>query len=150
MTKKLTLEVIDFIEGTTMVVDEHPIVNDKDYVDVIQTPNELKYLFNGTYNSVTGTNKSYNELLEKAIETEVWNEWFYNRYGEDKQFNEVKIPAPSVETEEGTILVKNIEQFINNAKTLLPITEYNKLKQQLLEIAKTEVEIIVKGEKTNS
>lgn len=150
MTKKLTLEVIDFIEGTTMVVDEHPIVNDKDYVDVIQTPNELKYLLNGEYNSITETNATYEQLLEKAIETAVWNEWFYNCYGEDKQFNELKLSAPSVETEEGIILVKNIGQFINNGKTLLPITEYNKVKQQLLEIAKTEVEIIVKGEKTNS
>lgn len=147
MTKKLTLEVIDFIEGTTMVVDEHPIVNDKDYIDVIQTPNELKYLVDGTYNSVTGTS-TYTELLETAIERTVWNEWFYNRYGEDKQFNEVKIPAPSVETEEGKILVKNIEDFINNGKTLLPITEYNKVKKRLLEIAKTEVEITVKGIKS--
>ena len=130
-----------------MVVDEHPIVNDKDYIDVIQTPNELKYLVDGTYNSVTGTS-TYTELLETAIERTVWNEWFYNRYGEDKQFNEVKIPAPSVETEEGKILVKNIEDFINNGKTLLPITEYNKVKKRLLEIAKTEVEITVKGIKS--
>ena len=116
MSKKIQLEVIDFIEGTTMVVDESPIVNDKDYIDVIQTPNELKYLVDGTYNSVTGTS-TYTELLETAIERTVWNEWFYNRYGEDKQFNEVKISAPSVETEEGTILVKNIGDFINNGKT---------------------------------
>lgn len=147
MSKKIQLEVIDFIEGTTMVVDESPIVNDKDYIDVIQTPNELKYLVDGTYNSVTGTS-TYTELLETAIERTVWNEWFYNRYGEDKQFNEVKISAPSVETEEGTILVKNIGDFINNGKTLLPITEYNKVKQQLLEIAKTEVKITVKGIKS--
>lgn len=144
MKKKLTLEVIDFIEGTTRVVDESPIVNDKDYVDVVTTPNELKYLVDGTYNSVSGKT-THEELLKKAIETAVWDEWFLE--GEYKTFEELGLTTPVVYNPEEctTDSVNGVGNYINNCKFLVSDEEYNAVKQSLLEIAKREVKITVKG-----
>ena len=137
----MELKVLKFKKGVTIAVDSW---KDSAY-DSIETPSELTYEFDGCESRCSDFGATKEELIAKAIKTESWNTWFYEMEGEDKTFQEVglEIPMVFVPEEDCEISVDGIGDFINNGKGLCPKSLYDKVKEQLLEIALDTVEITV-------
>ena len=60
------IEIIltNFEAGKTFLADEHPIVNDRDYCEVLTTPDILSYTVNGTKCHIQKVNSSKEELIK--------------------------------------------------------------------------------------
>ena len=111
----IQVTITDFIEGKTTVVDEHPIVNDKDYVDIVTTPNELHYSYDGCNHMITG-NQSKEELIEKMKSQVLFNTWFENHWMNN--FSDYGIVTPVIYDweEDANYEVDSIDNFVNNCK----------------------------------
>ena len=118
--------------------------NDSAY-DTVETPSELTYEFDGCESHCSDFGATKEKLIAKAIKVESWNTWFYEMEGEYKTFQEVGLESPMVfvPEEDCEISVDGIGDFINNGKGLCPKSLYDKVKDQLLEIALNAVEITV-------
>ena len=140
----MELKILNFKKGVTTAGDTW---NDSAY-DTIETPSELTYEFDGREKRCSEIGATKEELIAKAIKTESWNTWFYEMEGEDKTFQEVGLESPMVfvPEEDCEISVDGIGDFINNGKGLCPKSLYDKVKEQLLEIALNAVEITVVDE----
>lgn len=140
----MELKVVKFEKGVTTAGDTW---NDSAY-DTIETPSELTYEFDGCNSRCTEIGATKEDLIAKAIKTELWNTWFYEMEGEYKTFQEVGLENPMVfvPEEDCEIQVEGIGDFINNGKGLCPKTMYLEVKEQLLEIALNAVEITVMDE----
>lgn len=141
---ELKLNVLNYNKGVTTAGDTW---NDSAY-DAIETPSELTYEFDGREKSCSDFGATKEELIEKAIRTELWNTWFYEMEGEYKTFQEVGLESPMVflPEEDCEISVDGIGDFINNGKGLCPKSLYDNVKEQLFEIALETVEITVVDE----
>lgn len=137
----MELKILNFKKGVTTAGDTW---NDSAY-DTIETPSELTYEFDGCKSHFSEIGATKEELIAKAIKTESWNTWFYEMEGEYKTFQEVGLESPMVfvPEEDCEISVDGIGDFINNGKGLCPKSLYDKVKEQLLEIALNAVEITV-------
>ena len=140
----MELKILNFKKGVTTAGDTW---NDSAY-DTIETPSELTYEFDGCESHCSEIGATKEELIAKAIKTESWNTWFYEMEGEYKTFQEVGLESPMVfvPEEDCEIAVDGIGDFINNGKGLCPKSLYDKVKEQLLEIALNAVEITVMDE----
>ena len=140
----MELKVLKFEKGVTTAGDSW---NDSAY-DTIETPSELTYEFDGCESHCSDLGATKDELIAKAIKVESWNTWFYEMEGEYKTFQEVGLESPMVfvPEEDCEISVDGIGDFINNGKGLCPKSLYDKVKEQLLEIALNAVEITVTDE----
>ena len=140
----MELKVLKFEKGVTTAGDTW---NDSAY-DTIETPSELTYEFDGCESRCSDFGATKEELIAKAIKVESWNTWFYEMEGEYKTFQEVGLESPMVfvPEEDCEISVDGIGDFINNGKGLCPKSLYDKVKEQLLEIALNAVEITVVDE----
>ena len=140
----MELKILNFKKGVTTAGDTW---NDSAY-DTIETPSELTYEFDGCESHCSDFGATKEELIAKAIKTESWNTWFYEMEGEYKTFQEVGLESPMVfvPEEDCEIAVDGIGDFINNGKGLCPKSLYDKVKEQLLEIALNAVEITVMDE----
>lgn len=138
----MELKVLKFEKGVTTAGDNW---NDSAY-DTVETPSELTYEFDGRTKRCSDFGATKEELIAKAINNESWNVWFYDMEGEDKTFQEVGLESPVLETEEGEFEVDGIGDFIYNGKGYCSKSLYDKVKEQLLEIALETVEITVVDE----
>ena len=140
----MELKILNFKKGVTTAGDTW---NDSAY-DTIETPSELTYEFDGCESHCSEIGATKEELIAKAIKTGSWNTWFYEMEGEYKTFQEVGLESPMVfvPEEDCEISVDGIGDFINNGKGLCPKSLYDKVKEQLLEIALNTVEITVMDE----
>ena len=141
---ELKLKVLNYNKGVTNAGDAW---NDSAY-DAIETPSELTYEFDGREYHCSDFGATKDELIAKAIKAESWNTWFYEMEGEYKTFQEVGLESPMVfvPEEDCEISVDGIGDFINNGKGLCQKSLYDKVKEQLLEIALDTVEITVVDE----
>ena len=102
---EIKLIVRDFEEGTTFLATEHPIVDDKEYCEVLKTPSKLRYEVDGCICGVTGYNMTYDELLTQAIKSATFGEWMEHNW--KTTFSDVGLPAPEVfDFEEGMLDVE--------------------------------------------
>lgn len=140
----IMIKIVKYEEGTVNAGENW---NDSAY-DAIETPSELTYEFDGREYHCSDFGATKDELIAKAIKAESWNTWFYEMEGEDKTFQEVGLESPMVfvSEEDCEITVDGIGDFINNGKGLCPKSLYDKVKEQLLEIALKTVEITVVDE----
>lgn len=138
----MELKILNFKKGVTTAGDTW---NDSAY-DAIETPSELTYEFDGRTKHCSEIGATKEDLIAKAIKNESWNVWFYDMECEDKTFQEVGLVSPVLETEEGDIEVDVVGDFINNGEGLCPKSLYDKVKEQLFEIALETVEITVINE----
>ena len=140
----MELKILNFKKGVTTAGDTW---NESAY-DTIETPSELTYEFDGCDSRCSKIGATKEELIAKAIKVESWNTWFYEMEGEYKTFQEVGLESPMVfvPEEDCEITVDEIGDFINNGKGLCPKSLYDKVKEQLLEIALNAVEITVMDE----
>ena len=141
---KMELKIVNFKKGVTTAGDSW---NDSAY-DTIETPSELTYEFDGCNSRCSDFGATKEELIAKAIKVESWNTWFYEMEGEYKTFQEVGLESPMVfvPEEDCEIPVEGIGDFINNGKGYCSKSFYQKVKEQLLEIALKAVEITVTDE----
>ena len=137
----MELKIVKYETGVTTAGDTW---NDSAY-DAIETPSELTYEFDGREYHCSDFGATKEELIEKAIRTESWNTWFYEMEGEYKTFQEIGLENPMVfvPEEDCEIPVEGIGDFINNGKGLCSKSLYDKVKEQLLEVALNTVEITV-------
>lgn len=137
----MELEILNFKKGVTTAGDTW---NESAY-GTIETPSKLAYEFDGCKSSCSEIGATKDDLIAKAIKVESWNTWFYELEGEYKTFSEVGLESPMVfEPEEDCDLpVDGIGDFINNCKGYCSESFYNKVKEQLLEIALETVEITI-------
>lgn len=144
MNDNMKLKVVKFEKGVTTAGDTW---NESAY-DTIETPSELTYEFDGCDSRCSDFGATKDELIAKAIKAESWNTWFYEMEGEYKTFQEVGLESPMVfvPEEDCEITVEGIGDFINNGKGLCPKSLYDKVKEQLLEIALNAVKITVVDE----
>ena len=144
MNSNIELKVVKFEKGVTTAGDTW---NDSAY-DTIETPSELAYEFDGCDSRCSEIGATKEELIAKAIKVASWNTWFYEMEGEYKTFQEVGLESPMVfvPEEDCEIAVDGIGDFINNGKGLCPKSLYDKVKEQLFEIALNAVEITVMDE----
>ena len=140
----MELKIVKYEKGVTTAGDTW---NDSAY-DTIETPSELTYEFDGREYHCSDFGATKDELIAKAIKAESWNTWFYEMEGEYKTFQEAGLESPMVfvPEEDCEISVDGIGDFINNGKGLCPKSLYDKVKEQLLEIALNAVEITVMDE----
>lgn len=140
----MELKIVKYEKGVTTAGDTW---NDSAY-DTIETPSELTYEFDGCESHCSEIGATKEDLIAKAIKVESWNTWFYEMEGEDKTFQEAGLESPRVfvPEEDCEISVDGIGDFINNGKGLCPKSLYDKVKEQLLEIALNAVEITVMDE----
>ena len=140
----MELKIVNFKKGVTTAGDTW---NDSAY-DTIETPSEITYEFDGREYHCSDFGATKEELIAKAIKTESWDTWFYEMEGEYKTFQEVGLESPMVfvPEEDCEISVDGIGDFINNGKGLCQKSLYDKVKEQLLEIALNAVEITVVDE----
>ena len=112
---KIEIVITEFEEGTTFLADENPIVNDRDYCEVLTTPSTLKYEVNGCKNITNGHN-SKEELIKQIIPQTIFQEWFEENWS--KEFSDFEISAPSVYDfeEDDFFTVSSIDNFVNNCK----------------------------------
>ena len=138
---KMELKILNFKKGVTTAGDTW---NESAY-DTIETPSELTYEFDGCDSRCSKIRATKEDLIANAIKIESWNTWFYEMEGEYKTFQEVGLESPMVfvPEEDCEITVDEIGDFINNGKGLCPKSLYDKVKEQLLEIALNAVEITV-------
>lgn len=108
--------ITEFKQGTTFLADEHPIVNDRDYCEVLTTPNVLNYTVNGTKCHIQEVNSSKEELIKQIIPQTIFDEWFEENWS--KNFSDFGISAPSVYDfeEDNFFKVDSIDNFVNNCK----------------------------------
>ena len=139
---KMNIKLIKYEKGVVTAGDNW---NDSAY-DTVETPSELTYKFDGRTKRCSYFGATKEELIAKAINNESWNVWFYDMEGEDKTFQEVGLESPVLETEEGEFEVDGIGDFIYNGKGYCSKSFYDKVKEQLLEIALNAVEITVMDE----
>lgn len=115
-SKVIEVTITEFEQGTTFLADEHPIVNDKDYCEVLTTPEVLKYTVNGTKCHMQKVNSSKEELIKEIIPQVIFNEWFEENWS--KNFSDFGILAPKVydHEEDDSFTVDSIDNFVNNCK----------------------------------
>lgn len=135
----IQVTITDFIEGKTIMVDEHPIVNDKDYVDIITTPNELHFRYDGCNHLITGK-QSKDELIEKMKSQVLFNVWFENNWMNNFSDYGIKPPVVYDHEEDADYEVNSIDNFINNCKTDKSYSNYINV---LTKIAENEYKITI-------
>lgn len=148
--QEITIKITKYEEPVTMVVDEHPIVNDPDYVDVVTTAPTLHYIVDGAECSTYGAkDDSFEDTLQKVTQTVIFQKWLEeNQY---KTYDEIGVEAPLIyDPEEFTESApSNVFDFIYNCRWLLTDKEYEELKQPLMELALQEYEVIIEDCQTS-
>ena len=141
--KKIIFKTISFEQGQSVLVDEHPVVNDKDYCEVVETSSVLKYEWNG-YGSLIRGKTSKEELIARAIEQSKWDAWTEDNMYQGNVFADFGLDAPEVyDFEEDAIYsVNGIDDFINNCRF---DDCYDEVIRQLKEIASKEYVVIIDG-----
>lgn len=137
----MELKLLNFKKGVITAGDTW---NDSAY-DTVESSSELRYEFDGCESRCSEIGATKKDLIAKAIKVESWNTWFYELEGEYKTFQDIGLESPLVyEPEEDCDLpVDGIGDFINNCKGYCSASLYNKVKEQLLDIALETVEITV-------
>lgn len=138
--KTIHVTLTEFIEGKSVLVDEHPVVNDSDYVDIVTTPNELHYNYDGANCCHSKIGATKNELLTTVIQLVLFDKFYEIHFGET--FEDIGLPAPIVYDYEEmeSSPVKSICNYIDNCKL---DKNYPIVRRQLIEIAKNEIPIII-------
>ena len=134
----ISLKVTEFKQGFSAYVDEHPVVNDKDYCDVVEVCSTLSYAINGDDSyGIRGDSKddTREDLLAKAIPQVIFNEWYEENWL--KCFSDFGLEAPVIyDHEEDTRhVVNDIDDYYNNCRD---DANYGKILAQLQEIAEKE------------
>lgn len=129
---KIEIVITEFEKGTTFLADEHPVVNDNDYCEVVTTPSTLKYEVNGYRNLINGHN-SKEELIKQIIPQTIFQEQFEENWS--KNFSDFGISAPSVYDfeEDGFFKVDSIDNFVNNCTHDDCYSEYMEKLQEIAE-----------------
>ena len=137
------MHILNFEEPVTFVADEHPIVNDEDYCEVITTPPRIEWNINGSGNYMMcgDAGDSKEDLIERVKDTVLFEKFFYDE-AEGKDFSDYGLEAPTVYDHEECdySAVKNIGNYINNCDY---DDRYSDIKSELLKIAKQKIRIIV-------
>lgn len=112
----IQVTLTEYIQGETVLVDEHPIVNDKDYCEIVETKAELHYSYDGCNFLETGKSKDTpkEELVKNIIPKVILSYWQEENW--DKQFSDVGIEAPRVYDweEDAHYKVNDIDNYVNN------------------------------------
>ncbi len=135
--KVIEVTITDFEKGEAVLVDEHPIVNDKDYCEVVETVSRIHYSWDGCHFLHRGKSKddSKEELIEAIIPKVILGCWMEeNQYNE---FTDYGIEPPVVYDweEDSYYKVNSIDNFVNNCKEE---ECYLDLMQQLQKVAESE------------
>lgn len=140
----MNINIINFKEGKTFLATDSPVVNDKDYCETLTTPNILTYEYDGVRCKASGVGKSKETLIQEAINSVLFNEWFYELHYDDT-FEDVGLNAPFVydHEEDGYYEVNSISNYIDNCKN---DDNYDNVIKKIIKLAKNEINIkIVEG-----
>lgn len=129
----IEIVITEFEQGTTFLADENPIVNDRDYCEVLKTPDILNYTVNGTKCHIQKVNSSKEELIKESIPQVIFNEWFEENWS--KTFSDLGISAPLVYDfeEDDFFKVDSIDNFVNNCTQDSCFKEYRTKLQEIAE-----------------
>ncbi|MBQ6220106.1 MAG: hypothetical protein IJH63_10215 [Methanobrevibacter sp.] len=134
----MKLKIINFEKGTTFLADEHAIVNDDEFCEIMETASSLTYELEGFgEHSVSQKGASKEELIKMAVKNAIFDVWFEDHMYDS--FADVGLTAPIVQGKP----VADIDDFINNCNWILSDDEFNRVKQQLIDVAVKEVDMIV-------
>lgn len=135
--KSIQIKIVKFEKGRTMLVDEHPIVNDDSWVDISKTPSTLTYVYNDCTHHVRG-HKSKDELVSEAVSNAVFDIWFEDNMS--STFEDIGLPVPKLyDYEEGDYFeVRGIDNFVNNCRF---DDCYDDILKSLCKIAESEYDV---------
>lgn len=149
MVNKVYVKIIEYEQGTSILADESPVVNDKDYCEVVETVSRLRYTWNGFDSGVRGSkDTTKEELIEKIIKQSKWDAWTEDIMHQGKTFADFCLDAPEVYDHEldETYVVNSIDNFINNCQD---DDCYDEVITQLKKIASNEYEVVFEEEDTD-
>lgn len=124
----------DFTDGKTIVADEHPIANDKNYVDVVKTKATLHYTYDGAKCNIKGENK---EELIKTMKQRVIFDTFMEAH-EAEDFEEIGLKAPKVNGE----TVHSLFDYVYSCRKL-DRENYKRVLRSIQEVAENEYTVQV-------
>lgn len=137
----LTVRIGEFKPSVTIVADEHPIVNDDDYCEVITTPPALDFTCNGTHLRTVGeANESRDDLIAKIPSMVAYDEWFERHWSDS--FSDHGLDAPVVYDyeEDRTYAVTSIDNYVNNCYW---DENYESVIRELKALALKEIEVVI-------
>ena len=137
----VTVKIIEYTEKKSSLVDEHPVVNDKDYAEVVTVPPSVSFRYvgknTGTHSITGSVDDTYDDLITKVMDNVTWNTWYYEMDGQGKSFSELGLDVPRVyDYESGEcVSVDSVGDFIDNCRGLVDRDFYDSVKWELFKIA---------------
>lgn len=111
------VKIVSYTEPVSMLVDEHPIVNDKDYVAVVTTAPRINYQWDGVDCHITGDKTDDYNILKDKVVNQVLFDKFYEDY-QDKKFTDIGLAPVDVYDvfEEDYFQIDKLDNYINNCR----------------------------------
>lgn len=139
----IKVKLITHTEGKKITADEHPIVNDKHYCEIIEINPSIKYTYDGVKGGCIADNfdDTLTDIKDKATRKIAFDEWFEENW--TKSFSDFGFAAPIVydEEEDEEYELNSIDQFINNGRNLMLKDDFDAIKSVLTDIAMEEIEV---------
>lgn len=134
MKNTIVVTITEYEASKTIVADEHPIANDKNYVDVVKTKATLHYTYSGVKCNIKGENKE--ELILKMKERVIFDTFMEAHEAED--FNDVGLESPEVNGEK----VHSLFDYVYSCRKL-DRENYKKVLRSIQEVAENEYAVEV-------
>lgn len=130
----IIIKITGYDDGKTIVADEHPVVNDKNYADVVKTKATLHYTYSGVKCNIKGENK---ETLMETMKQRVIFDTFMEEH-EAEDFEDVGLESPEVNGEK----VHSLFDYVYSCRKI-DKDNYKKVLMSIREVAKNEYTVKV-------
>ena len=133
--KTIQVTLLEFKDSETFIADEHPIVNDDDYCEVITTLPRLTYECDGVTCAISGSvGETKSDLVGQIIPKVLFDTWYEDNW--TKTFEEIGLDNPIYDS----LVIKGVDDFISNCKRHV---NYDIIIGKIISIANSEYEVVV-------